>query len=138
MRLRRILAVFGFATGLMLAAAAPASASLPTYIFYAPDGTAYTCTNAVVSPDGGATACFEPTGEHLGICDSAADGHHPGIWYIIDSGSVRENDYSIGHYYCIDINLDLPETSTVTYRACNYEGSTAISCSNYVTVSAKG
>jgi hypothetical protein len=24
-------------------------------------------------------ACFDPTGEHLYFCDTAADGHHPGV-----------------------------------------------------------
>jgi hypothetical protein len=97
-----------------------------------------TCYGAVVSTDGGALACFNPAGEHLYVCDTAGDGHHPGAWYFTTGGSWHNPQYSLGEGYCHDINLDMAESSYITYQACNYEGTTELSCSVYKTMSADG
>lgn len=97
------------------------------------------CGHAVFSPDGGAMACFNPTGEHLFVCDTDNDGHHPGAWYVIGAGIDWHNpQYNLGAGNCHDINLDMPESYTITYKACNYEGTRELSCSDYTLASANG
>lgn len=77
--------------------------------------------------DGGAFACFVPYGEHLWLCDTAADGHHPAVRYRINGGSwtIKHADLSNGN--CIDYNLDIAETGYIEFEPRNYEGSTIIS-----------
>ncbi|MDI5968117.1 hypothetical protein POF50_001930 [Streptomyces sp. SL13] len=114
------------------ACSAPSEAAVPRAIACASE------YHPVQSPDGGALACFNPTGEHLYVCDNAADGHHPGVNYFITGGSWKNAQYDLGNGACHDLNLDIAESDDITYQACNYEGSTALSCSVYETVSARG
>ncbi|MCX2729772.1 hypothetical protein OOZ19_05940 [Saccharopolyspora sp. NFXS83] len=97
-----------------------------------------TCYYPVAS--GGALVCFNPTGEHLYICDRAADGHHPvARYYRSDKSGLKTKHANVGNGKCLDWNLSIPESGWVDYRACNYEGSTALSCSSFSgRISAKG
>lgn len=92
-----------------------------------------------LSSDGGSEVCFNPTGEHLKICDGRDDGHHPGAWYSI-SGAIPKNvSYDVGYGNCHDLNLSIPETGYISYQACNYEKSAQVGeCSEWVTVNAGG
>jgi hypothetical protein len=121
------------------AASATAASATAASATAAAVSAAGSCGHAVFSPDGGAMACFNPTGEHLFVCDTDDDGHHPGAWYVIGNGIDWHNpQYNLGAGDCHDIDLDLSETSTITYQACNYEGTRQLSCSSYALVSAKG
>jgi hypothetical protein len=88
------------------------------------------CTVASVSPDGGAFACWNPTGEWLYNCDSGPDHHPRTYYYRSTSPSVLRNvDTFPGQGNCTAHNLDnIPESGWVELRACNYEGSTRLSC----------
>jgi hypothetical protein len=130
MYLGRTLAALALAGGVAVSVVGPASAASAATMCGAGSG--------VVSPDGGAYVCFNPTGEHLWICDNAADGHHPGAHYGVDSGANHQVDYDLGFGNCQDVNLDLAETSTIHYKACNYEGSVELDCSSWVYYSAMG
>lgn len=124
----------GAAAGqLGVAGAAPAAVVQPAF---APITVPSDCTNhhEVISPDRGATACFKEDGEHLGICDTKADGHHPVVFYSIPSmppGSFRRDWHGMNGT-CLDINLDLPEGTEISYFACNYEGDLQLDCSTYL------
>lgn len=135
-------AVFGFTTPAMAAPAGAHTAvtSAGATRMAVPDATAASTSDCygVVSPDGGSTVCFQPYGEHLYVCDTAADGHHPGTWYWVNSGALHNKQYNLGNGYCHDINLSLAESSWITFQACNYEGSTELDCSDWISVSAKG
>jgi len=95
-------------------------------------------THDVQSATTGACGYFLPTGEHVANCDIAADGHHSVVFYRIDSASWQSVANYDGEGTCVDVNLDLPETSTVTFYACNYEDSTQLACGREVTASAQG
>ena len=145
MRVRRIMGAVALTAAtaisfvLPASAASAASADSTSAATVSATAAAGSCGHAVFSPDGGAMACFNPTGEHLFVCDTDDDGHHPGAWYVIGNGIDWHNpQYNLGAGNCHDINLDLPETSTITYQACNYEGTRQLSCSSYALVSAKG
>lgn len=86
----------------------------------------------------GASSCFQPYGEHLYTCDTAADGHHPGTWYRINGGTWHNVQYNLGNGYCADLNLSIGESGYIDVQACNYEGSTALNCSSVRRVSANG
>lgn len=90
------------------------------------------CYYPVQSPDGGALVCFNPYGEHLYICDTASDGHHPvARYYRSDKSGQKVKHASVGAGYCYDHNLSIPESGWVNYQACNYEKDTVLSCSSY-------
>jgi hypothetical protein len=88
----------------------------------------------------GAKVGWNPTGEHLGICDTAADGHHPVAFYYLSTrpGYEYRADASVGNGGCADLNFDLPESATIRYAACNAEGETLLNCSGFITESARG
>jgi hypothetical protein len=46
--------------------------------------------------------------------------------------------YNLGAGNCHDVNLDMAESAYIQYQACNYEGSTELSCSPYAIASAQG
>jgi hypothetical protein len=100
------------------------------------------CTLVSISGDGGAFGCWNPTGEHLYNCDNAADGHHPELYYYRSTSPNTQRHVSdsptAGN--CVDHDLaDIPESGWVDVLACNYEGSTALSCdSAYRRASANG
>lgn len=83
------------------------------------------------SSDGGATICFDPAGEHLYVCDTAADGHHPAVWYQgsddYNLGQHGTADYYGGYGSCGDLNLSMPEDTSIRFYAINREGSTNLS-----------
>jgi len=136
MRVRRIVGAAALSAATVVSFVLPASAANAATVEVTAAGS---CGHAVFSPDGGAMACFNPTGEHLFVCDTDDDGHHPGAWYVIGNGIGWHNpQYNLGAGNCHDINLDLAETDTITYQACNYEGTRELSCSSYALVSAKG
>lgn len=86
----------------------------------------------------GAWSCFQPYGEHLYLCDTAADGHHPGSWYRVNGGSWHNVQYNVGNGNCGDLNLAIGESGYIDIQACNYEGSTELNCSGIRRVSANG
>jgi hypothetical protein len=129
MRIRRILGAVAVTTATVVSFVLPSSMA----------SAAGACGHSVQSPDGGATACFNPTGEHLVVCDTAADGHHPGAWYLLTAGVEWHNvQYNLGAGECHDLNLDMAESAYIQYQACNYEGSNELSCSSYALAPAKG
>jgi hypothetical protein len=146
MRVRRIVGAVALTTATAISFVLPASvASADTSTADAADATvtdvsaAGSCGHAVFSPDGGAMACFNPTGEHLFVCDTDDDGHHPGAWYLLEAGINWHNvQYNLGAGNCHDVNLDMAESAYIQYQACNYEGSTELSCSPYAIASAQG
>jgi len=143
MRVRRIVGAAALTAATAISFVLPASAASAgtanAAVTVAAVSAAGSCGHAVFSPDGGAMACFNPTGEHLFVCDTDDDGHHPGAWYVIGNGINWHNpQYSLGAGSCHDINLDMAESDTITYQACNYEGTQELSCSSYALASAKG
>lgn len=89
------------------------------------------CSVVSVSGDGGAFACWNPTGEHLYNCDGASDGHHPELFYYRSTSpdTRRHLSDSPGYGYCVDHNLaDIPESGWIRVKACNYEKDTQLSC----------
>jgi hypothetical protein len=146
MRVRRIVGAVALtiatATSFVLpasAASADASTADATRASVAGVSAAGACGHAVFSPDGGAMACFNPTGEHLLVCDTDADGHHPGAWYLLTAGVNWHNvQYNLGAGDCHDLDLDMAESAYIQYQACNYEGSTELSCSPYALAPAQG
>ena len=148
---RRLLTIATVATAGVLALIAPASASVSSQLssHSAPVVASPAERPSVVTAadtncyggytyDGGALACFVPYGEHLWVCDAAADGHHPGVWYRINSGSWVNAQYDLGAGNCHDINLSIAESGYITFYAVNYEGPTALSYSDTFLVSASG
>ncbi|HET6504155.1 MAG TPA: hypothetical protein VFG87_25680 [Amycolatopsis sp.] len=94
-----------------------------------------------ISPDGGAMACWNPTGEHLFNCDLLADGHHPVAYYVRSTSpdTLRRISDAPEAGNCVDHNLaDIPESGWIDVQACNYEGTTELSCSPFVRLSANG
>ena len=144
MRIRRIVGSVALTAATAISFVLPASgASAATSTAGSADVAAVTaagsCGHAVFSPDGGAMACFNPTGEHLFVCDTDDDGHHPGAWYLLNGGVEWHNvQYSLGAGQCHDLNLDMAESAYIEYQACNYEGTTQLSCSSYALASAEG
>jgi hypothetical protein len=130
MYLGRALAALALVGGVAISVVVPASAASAAGLCGA--------GSTVVSPDGGSAVCFNPTGEHLWVCDNASDGHHPGAWYRVNSDANHQVDYDLGFGNCHDVNLDTVESATVHYQACNYEGSVELNCSAWVSYSAEG
>jgi hypothetical protein len=137
---RRLFTVLPLAAGAALATAAPASASPTTSAVYlypgyrcGPDTPTWTQTY-----DGGAAACFYPTGEKLLVCDTNADGHHPAVWYKINDGSWDNKHYDLGAGNCAMLDLSIAETGYITYYTGNYEGDVPLSYSPYMKASAAG
>lgn len=90
------------------------------------------CYHPVTSPDGGARVCFTPDGDHLYVCDAEADGHHPvARFYRSDSSGLKVEHSYLSSPECTDVNLDIPEEGWIDYQACNYEGSTQLSCGSF-------
>ncbi|MGW5051821.1 hypothetical protein [Actinokineospora sp. NPDC004072] len=87
------------------------------------------CGNAVKSYDGGALACFNPTGEHLYLCDTAADGSHPEVRY---QGNHDGSTWGLARNYagagqCVDINLTMAEDTFIRYTPQNWDGNRRMS-----------
>lgn len=90
------------------------------------------CYYPVYSGDGAALVCFNPYGEHLYICDVAADGHHPvGRYYRSDSSGLKTKHAAPESGGCYDHNLAIPESGWINYQACNYEKETQLSCGSF-------
>jgi hypothetical protein len=155
MVVRRFIATVALAAaaaGSVMVATVPAAAAdtstgqvaMPQHIVPAPAGkiavkpAVDTNCYAVYTPDGGAMACFEPYGEHLFVCDTSSDGHHPGVDYWINDGEGHFADYDLGAGYCHDINLSIAESGHIDFYAVNVEGSTWLSWSDILEVSADG
>jgi hypothetical protein len=140
MRVRRTVGAIALTIATAISFVLPASvASAATPTTVAAVTAAGSCGHAVFSPDGGAMACFNPTGEHLFVCDTDADGHHPGAWYLLTAGVNWHNvQYNLGAGDCHDLNLDMAESAYIQYQACNYEGSNELSCSSYALAPAQG
>ena len=112
-------AAFAFASP---ASAAPVAAAAPS----ACNGS----QSSVYSDDGGSLVCWFPTGELLKVCDTRSDGLSPGAKYKVNSGSYKTKLFHSGYPTCNTINLDLAESSTITYCAVNYKDSTQRSISS--------
>ncbi|MFD5323787.1 hypothetical protein [Streptomyces sp. NPDC127092] len=142
-RLSRLLGTLALGVGVSAAFVTPASAASsasPTS-----DGASVTSVKSVAADYpcygiavSGAWSCFQPYGEHLYTCDTAADGHHPGTWYRINGGTWRNVQYNLGNGNCADLNLSIGESGYIDIQACNYEGSTALACSGVRRVTANG
>ncbi|WP_328448441.1 hypothetical protein OG780_14995 [Streptomyces sp. NBC_00386] len=87
----------------------------------------------IKSPDGGAQVCFQAYGEHILLCDSKADGHHPAVIYDLDftTSDTRVDDATLSYGICRDIDEDLPENHQIYFKALNVEGSTTVSYSGW-------
>ncbi|WP_432189728.1 hypothetical protein [Streptomyces sp. Tue6028] len=90
----------------------------------------------IKSPDGGAQACFQAYGEHLYLCDTKADGHHPAVIYDLDgtTSDTRVDGTGLSYGLCRDIDEDLPENHTIYFKVLNVEGSTTLSYSGWYSV----
>jgi hypothetical protein len=87
-------------------------------------------SSSLYSDDGGAYVCWFPTGEIFKVCDTKSDGLSPGVKYKINNGSYKTTLFHSGYPTCNSINLDLPESDTVTYFGVNYKDSTLRSISS--------
>jgi hypothetical protein len=127
----------GVAAGTATAAPAPGAA---TVVRVAATTVSPAVTYAHWVSTTGAKVGWNPTGEHLGICDTKADGHHPVAFYYLstDPGYEFRADANVGNGGCADLNFDLPESASIEYAACNAEGDTLLNCSGFVTESANG
>jgi uncharacterized membrane protein len=141
-RLFRALGTLALGVGVSAAFVTPASAALAsspspgvTVTSVQKVAADYPCYGVATS---GATSCFQPYGEHLYTCDTAADGHHPGTTYRVNGGSWHTVQYDLGNGYCADLNLSIGESGYIDIQACNYEGSTVLNCSGVRRVSANG
>ncbi|WP_053720690.1 hypothetical protein [Saccharothrix sp. NRRL B-16348] len=89
------------------------------------------CADETRSYDLGAMVCFNPTGEHLYVCDVEADGHHPAARY---QGS-HDTEWAYKHHTgpgsgvgtCLDVDFDMPENTSIRYAALNFEGARQVS-----------
>lgn len=134
-------AFFALITGAANATAQPASHPAADQVVSAATMSAQADCVGPVSPDGGAGACLNPTGEHLLNCDLAADGHHPVVYYFRSTSpnTLRHFSDAPTAGYCVDHNLaNIPESGWVDIQSCNYEKSTELSCSSFMRVSANG
>ncbi|MER8230877.1 hypothetical protein ACIRQY_00475 [Streptomyces sp. NPDC101490] len=140
-RLSRVLGTLALGVGLGAAFVTPVSAApaqtsegvtVTTVDKVAVDYPCYSVSTA------GAMSCFQPYGEHLYTCDTAADGHHPGTAYRINGGTWRVVEYDLGNGNCADLNLSIGESGYIDIQACNFEGNTVLNCSSVRRVSANG
>ncbi|GAA3745502.1 hypothetical protein GCM10022225_31430 [Plantactinospora mayteni] len=143
MQPRRTLVALSMALGMAFAFAAPAAAApAPSAerLDQLASSDVFVCsTNYFVrTVDGGATACFNPTGEILTTCDGKADGHHPAVWYQINGGSWENKHYDLGNGNCASLNLSIAETGYIRFYAVNYEGQTPLSYSDIMVAGANG
>lgn len=139
-RLSRIIGALALGIGVSAAFVTPASAapsqtSGVTVTSLQGAAADYPCYGIATT---GAWSCFQPYGEHLYTCDTAADGHHPGSWYRVNGGSWHNVQYNVGNGNCGDLNLAIGESGYIDIQACNYEGSTELNCSGIRRVSANG
>ncbi|MBD0707052.1 MULTISPECIES: hypothetical protein [unclassified Streptomyces] len=139
-RFSRVIGTLALGVGVGAAFVTPASAatsqsSEATVTSVRDVAADYPCYSISTS---GAMSCFQPYGEHLYTCDTAADGHHPGSWYRINGGSWHNVQYDLGKGNCADLNLSIGESGYIDIQACNYEGATALNCSGVLRVSANG
>ncbi|UVS80288.1 hypothetical protein [Actinokineospora sp. UTMC 2448] len=86
------------------------------------------CGNAVKSYDGGALVCFNPTGEHMFVCDTDGDGAHPEALYRgnHDSSWGRKKHYG-GVGTCLDVNFTMAEDTFIQYQPQNWDGNLLVS-----------
>ncbi|QFZ22996.1 hypothetical protein [Saccharothrix syringae] len=132
------LTVFGMGGGTASAQTVPAEQVPASAAAFA---AAADCTVASVSQDGGAFACWQPTGEILYNCDSGRDHHPVSYYYRSTSPDTRRTiNTTPGYGSCTEHNLaNIPESGWIRVKACNFEGSTQLSCdSQYRQVSANG
>lgn len=123
-----LFAVFGTAAASAEPAAAqPVAQSMVSFAA----ALATDCTIVSESTDGGAAACWNPTGEHLYNCDLASDSRHPELYYYRSTSPNTQRHISDAPTagYCVDHNLaDIPESGWIDVLACNYDGGTLKSC----------
>lgn len=88
----------------------------------------------------GADLAFIPTGEHLYLSDTAADGHHVEGYYLASNGNGVtyhfDNYGGNGSSYYRD--LSIPESGWIRISVCTMEGSNYVACSGYKQFSANG
>ncbi|OLF12827.1 hypothetical protein BLA60_06035 [Actinophytocola xinjiangensis] len=66
--------------------------------------------------------CFNPTGEHMFVCDTKADGARASAWYRgSDDEYFTRIDNTHGVYTCLDVNFDMPEDTYIEYQSCAYD-----------------
>lgn len=109
-------AVAAGAVGALVAGALPASAA------GVPVGQINCSSGRSVSSDGGAMACWSKANNTLWVCDTAADGHHPGVWYSLDRGAGINRQFNLGSGSCSGIGV--ANGHLLRFWAANYEGST--------------
>lgn len=94
--------------------------------------TSRVCTTSGCAGD----ASFTPYGEHLIICDKNPDGKGVRVEYrrsdVPNQNNIQDNRG--GNGTCRDVNFDMPEGATITYRVCLINSSNVTSnCSARVT-----
>jgi hypothetical protein len=91
--------------------------------------------SCITTPDGGAAACFQTSGDHIYVYDTKADGHHAVAVWRTSYGRTGTctNMNSNGNTYDTEknCNYDLNEGETIEFRADTREGNTLISASGY-------
>lgn len=107
-----------------LAATAPAGS--PGDLCTPDDGAGWA---AVHSPDGDAMVVFCQYDELLWLCDYGPNRHPVARFYWSKDAQLHVVHRYPGNGFCDRVDLDIPETGHINFRACNYEESTAVGCS---------
>lgn len=95
-------------------------------------------TSSACSPGGcAAQVRFTAYGEHLSVCDNKADSHSAVAWYRRSDVPAQNNEAwnHSGDGGCVGQNMNIPEGTTITYKAClgDYKTRKLLSCSAEVT-----
>lgn len=108
---------------------------LPLAFAFATAGEA-SATTITCSVTTGAEACFNPYGETLTVCDTAADGHHAGVYYYRSTSPNtlrRIDDADLGGGNCRTHQLaDIPESGWLEFYSYRAEGSTILNYGPFI------
>jgi hypothetical protein len=83
------------------------------------------------SPDNGAAVVFCQYDELLWLCDIGPDHHPVARFYWSKDAQLHVVHRYPGNGFCEPVDLDIPEDGHINFRACNYEETTAVSCSPF-------
>ncbi|KES06188.1 hypothetical protein BU52_15750 [Streptomyces toyocaensis] len=70
----------------------------------------------------GARVCFESYGDHFYVKDTAQDGYRPGVTFYYGFSNHYVCDNPDGYNDTKDCNYDLPENTTVNFKALVCDG----------------
>jgi hypothetical protein len=80
----------------------------------------------------GSEVDFDPTGEHLFVCDTKADGHRAdGFFFTSANATTMLGTNANGNGTCVDFNLSIAESGWIDFEACTAEGSTVLNSSGF-------